>query len=83
MPSGMAISIAISQPIIACGPPSADISSGMVMNGPMPTMFVMFRAVACNRLKRRAKWGCDAVGKPGVMVLGWRRMRPTPQALQV
>src|SRR4030095_3351613 len=36
---------------IACGPasPAALISSGIVMNGPMPTMFDMFSAVACQK----------------------------------
>src|SRR3989442_3712276 len=49
----MTIPSATSQPSIACGPPSADMSSGIVMNGPMPIMFVMFSAVACSRPKRR------------------------------
>ena len=35
------------------GPPSADMSSGIVMNGPTPIMFVMLSAVAGRRLKRR------------------------------
>src|SRR5258707_15557777 len=42
---------------MAWGPPSADIKSGIVMNGPTPIMFDMFRAVACtspNRLSRGA-----------------------------
>ena len=37
---------AMNQPSIDCGPPSADISNGIVMNGPIPTMFDMFSAVA-------------------------------------
>ena len=48
---------ATSQPSIACGPFIADISAGMVMNGPTPIMFVMFSAVACNRPKRRSRCG--------------------------
>ena len=46
MPSHMTITSATSQPSIAGGPPSADMSSGIVMNGPMPIMFVMLSAVA-------------------------------------
>ena len=34
MPSQMTITSATSQPSIACGPPSAVMSSGIVMNGP-------------------------------------------------
>ena len=52
-----------SQPSMACGPFMADISAGMVMNGPTPIMFVMFSAVAWSRPKRRSKCGssvgCD------------------------
>ena len=46
---------ATNQPTSACGPPSADISSGIVMNGPMPIMLAMLSAVACNRPKGRAR----------------------------
>src|SRR6185295_20185646 len=42
------------QPSIACGPPSAVISSGIVMNGPTPIMLIMLSAVAWTRPKRRA-----------------------------
>jgi len=35
----------------------ADMSAGIVMNGPMPIIFVMFSAVACSRLNRRSKCG--------------------------
>ena len=31
------------------------MSSGIVMNGPTPIMFVMLSAVACSRPKRRGK----------------------------
>src|SRR2546428_12093888 len=57
MPSGMAISTATSQPSMACGPPRADINSGMVMNGPMPIMLDMFSAVAWSKPKRRTRCG--------------------------
>src|ERR1051325_1225887 len=57
MPSGMAMSAPSNQPSIACGPPSADISSGIVMNGPMPIMFDMFSAVAWSSPKRRSRCG--------------------------
>jgi hypothetical protein len=53
----MTMTRATSQPTSACGPPSADIRSGMVMNGPTPIMFDMFKAVACRRPKRR--WSVD------------------------
>ena len=46
MPSHRTITRAATQPSMACGPPSADMSSGIVMKGPMPIMFVMFSAVA-------------------------------------
>src|SRR6266478_4764713 len=52
IPSGIAISTATIQPNIAWGPPSADIRSGIVMKGPTPIMFDMFRAVACTSPKR-------------------------------
>src|SRR5881394_612493 len=35
----------------------ADISAGMVMNGPTPIMLVMFRAVAWSKPKRRTNPG--------------------------
>ena len=53
MPSQMTITSATTQPSMACGPPSAVISSGIVMNGPMPIMLIMLSAVACSRPKRR------------------------------
>src|ERR1039457_4636095 len=34
------------QPSIACGPPAAPTINGMVMNGPTPTMSIMFSVVA-------------------------------------
>jgi hypothetical protein len=62
MPSGITISSATSHPNIACGPPSAVMSSGIVMKGPTPIMFVMLRAVACSMPKRRAKWDDEGIG---------------------
>jgi hypothetical protein len=32
-----------------------DIKAGIVMNGPIPIMFDMFRAVACKRPNRRTR----------------------------
>ena len=51
------MSSATTHPSIACGPPSAVMSSGIVMNGPTPIMFVMLRAVAWSRPNRRASSG--------------------------
>src|ERR1039457_5727847 len=42
----MAISAPTTQPAIACGPPIATRISGIVMNGPRPTICDMFRAIA-------------------------------------
>src|SRR5262245_64709881 len=53
----MTMTSATSQPASACGPPSADISSGIVMNGPTPIMLDMFSAVDCSRPKRRSRVG--------------------------
>src|ERR1041384_5424956 len=60
MPSEMVITRATSQPSIACGPPSAESRRGIVMNGPMPIMFVMLSAVASSKPKRRNKCGCSS-----------------------
>ena len=46
---------ATSHPSSACGPPRADMSSGIVMNGPAPIMFVMLSAVAGRRPNRRGR----------------------------
>src|SRR5437899_2988573 len=72
MPSHMTITSATTQPSIAWGPPSADMSSGIVMNGPMPIMFVMLSAVACNRPKRRV-----IVADGGWFMLGAGGGKPT------
>src|SRR6266542_5740964 len=53
MPSGMTIRSATSHPSIACGPPRAVMSRGIVMNGPTPIMFVMLSAVAWSKPNRR------------------------------
>ena len=39
----------------------AAISNGIVMNGPIPTIFVMFSAVAPSRPKPRVRWGGEVV----------------------
>src|ERR1044072_1609098 len=57
IPSEIVMTNATSQPSIACGPPSVDNNSGIVMNGPMPIMLVMFSAVASNNPKRRKRCG--------------------------
>ena len=49
----MASAAPTSQPNIACGPPIEARISGMVRNGPTPTMFDVFMAVACNKPKLR------------------------------
>src|SRR6187455_1150022 len=59
-PSAMTMTSATSQPASACGPPRADISSGMVMNGPTPIMLDMFSAVDCSSPNRRSSVGPSA-----------------------
>src|SRR5262245_47723505 len=59
----MHMTSAKSQPISDCGPLSADISNGIVMNGPTPTILLMFRAVACRSPKRRCKCGESFTGR--------------------
>jgi len=44
---------------MACGPPSADMSSGIVMNGPAPIMLVMLSAVAGSSPKWRTARGAS------------------------
>src|SRR6476646_10356236 len=56
----MTITSATSQPASACGPPMADISSGMVMKGPTPIMLDMFSAVDCSSPNRRSSVGLSA-----------------------
>src|SRR5512138_3000079 len=67
IPSQITITSATIQPSIACGPPSAVMSSGIVMNGPAPIMFVMLSAVAGNRPKRRGRGGGDDAGSGAVI----------------
>src|ERR1700679_3288748 len=43
------------QPMIACGPPIAATMMGMVMNGPMPHIWVMLIAVPENTPMERWK----------------------------
>src|SRR5271157_3177739 len=47
------------QPSIACGPPAALTIKGMVMNGPTPTMSIMFSVVALARPTPRISSGCS------------------------
>ena len=44
-------------PSMACGPPTALTISGIVMNGPMPIMSIMLRAVALPRPMPRIRSG--------------------------
>src|SRR5258705_94883 len=46
------------------------MSSGIVMNGPIPIMFVMFSAVACSRPKRRGVTRGEAAEAVGVSQRG-------------
>jgi hypothetical protein len=39
----------------ACGPPIAEIMSGIVMKGPMPTIWDMLTVVAGNKPRARTK----------------------------
>ena len=54
-PSHNASTAPNSQPSMHCGPPMEAMISGMVMNGPTPTMLDMLRAEACSRPKPRIK----------------------------
>ena len=45
-PSHSASTPPTSHPSMHCGPPMEAMISGMVMNGPTPTMLLMLRAVA-------------------------------------
>ena len=42
----MTMSIATGQPIMLCGPSIAPISTGIVINGPAPSMLATFSDVA-------------------------------------
>src|SRR5713226_6628069 len=53
MPSQIARIVPASHPSMHCGPPMARMMSGMVMNGPNPTMLVMFSAVASSTPRPR------------------------------
>ena len=46
-------------PSIAWGPPIATTTSGSVMNGPTPIMFIMFSETAFPRLSCR--FNCDGM----------------------
>ena len=56
-PSQTAKSAPAIHPSIACGPPMALNTSGMVMNGPTPIMSIMLSAVALpNPMPRIRPW---------------------------
>jgi hypothetical protein len=45
----------MTHPTIACGPPIAAMNSGIVMNGPIPTMLATFSDAACNSPSPRSR----------------------------
>ena len=53
MPSHTASAAPRIHPSMACGPPMEAIISGIVKNGPTPTMYDMFMDVACHKPKPR------------------------------
>src|SRR3989344_9054801 len=61
-PSQSASSAPTIQPSIACGPPMAPTMSGMVMNGPTPTMSIMLSAVASFRPSPRTSFSSPGRG---------------------
>jgi hypothetical protein len=61
----------VAKTINDCGPPRADMSSGMVMNGPAPSMLAMFSAVAGNRESRRSRCGGSAGGSAWTVTPGF------------
>src|SRR5437867_3450799 len=76
------MSTASSQPTIASGPLSADMSAGIVMNGPMPIMFVMFSAVACTKPNRRSRCGCCSVPYVGGLFMEFGGLTPFSRRTQ-
>src|SRR5579863_7228704 len=73
------MSAPVSQPSMDCGPPMEAINSGMVMNGPIPTMLDMLRAVAWSKPKARVRWGSDSVFIAIGRQVGALRFRPLLQ----
>ena len=55
-PSQMAMKAPSTQPSIACGPPMAMTTSGRVMNGPTPIMFIMLSDSALPKLTWRVSF---------------------------
>ena len=53
IPSQIARIVPASHPSIHCGPPMAAMMRGIVMNGPIPTMLVIFSAMASSSPKPR------------------------------
>ena len=54
-PSHSAMTAPSTQPSMHCGPPIDAMMSGMVMNGPTPTMLLMLSAVASSRPRPRIR----------------------------
>src|ERR1700751_3227619 len=63
-PSQLAITAPANHPSSACGPPMADRMSGIVMNGPTPTMLSMFEARAGNKVSPRSSLLIRLAGHP-------------------
>src|SRR5260370_34386126 len=61
-PSAMASIAPRSQPMIAWGPPTAAIISGIVTNGPIPHIWVMFTAIADPSPNARVNCGAEGAG---------------------
>ncbi len=55
-PSAITSSAPAIHPSSACGPPIAATNSGIVTNGPMPHICVMFTATAERSVSERLKW---------------------------
>ena len=71
------------QPRMAWGPPMAAMISGIVMNGPIPTIWAMFSAVAGNspsaRMNPRSPVSAGAV--PGALFCSFVLIRATLEHL--
>src|SRR5271154_161919 len=72
-PSHNAIAAPSTQPSMHCGPPIDAMMSGMVMNGPTPTMLLMLSAVASSSPRPRIK-RCSAIYVSARGPLGLRRI---------
>src|SRR5882672_5706688 len=74
-PSQTTMTSATIQPSMACGPPSAVMSNGIVMNGPIPIMLIMLSAVAWTRPKRRGS-GESVIRSPNTRRYAARAQTP-------